>query len=349
MKTADQKLWPYKPKLSIIIAIILVITLLVITGILRSTTGWPSDATSNTVLIGILILSVLPVLLAILDMIMERGGTIGYKDFKIDFSKMKQSGLSGFTIPANIGVPGVAVSDSGTDNILAILRQATSSSIVVVDLEDGHAWWETRLLVLVSGAARLGNPGKIVFVANEEGRERIFQGWAKPRVLLQQLLKENGQYQRSYHSAMAATKQWEHMPPLEKIPPIDYYQVPPIPMWIYGNLAVHHAWMTFSTKTGLPNELLTEQLLQHELGEKIEKQPDGSRHINIMRLNEIFKPVLLNQTIDSQWTEEQQTAAIFTGDATSIAITQDRKYIELVTRQSLFNEALKNIFNNQSK
>lgn len=349
MKNSDHKFWPYKPKISIIVAVILLFVLILITAILRSTINWPPEASTNTIIIGILLLSLLPVLLAILDVIIDKGGSIGYKDFKIDFGKVQQSGLSGFTIPANIGVPGMAVTDSGTSNILELLKQATATGIVVVDLEDGHAWWETRLLVLVSGAERLKKPDKIVFVANEEGKQRVFQGWAEPEELLQQLLKEDQQYLRSFYTARAAAKQWELYGPLEMISPNTYYQIPVPPLWMQSRIATNHSWMAFSTQTGFPNELLTEQYLQNELGNEIEQKPSGSKHINIARLNELFKPILIKQAIDMSWENEKQTKALFTSDAAFIAITENGKYSSLVPRQNLLNEALKTIFDNQTK
>jgi len=349
MKKSDHKFWPYKSKISIIFSLILLIVLIIIVSILRSTIGWPPDSSTNTILLGILLLSLLPVLLAVLDVIIDRGGSIGYKDFKIDFGKVQQSGLSGFTIPANIGVPGIPVTDSDTSNILELLKQATATSIVVVDLEDGHAWWETRLLVLVSGAERLKKPDKLVFVANEAGKQRVFQGWAEPEDLLQQLLKEDQQYLRSFYSARAAAMQWMLYGPLEKIPPNTYYQIPVPPLWMQSGLASNHSWMAFSTQTGLPNELLAEQYLQNELGSEIEQQPGGSKHISIIRLNEIFKPVLIKQAIDMTWANEKQTNVCLGSDANFMAITEDGRYSALVSKQTLVNEMLKTLFNNQDK
>lgn len=343
MTESDNKFWPYRPKVSIIIAIILAIVLLIIIGVLRATVAWPADASTNTVLIGILLLSLLPVLLAILDVIIGKGGSIGYKDFKIDFGKVQQSASTGFTIPANIGVPGLPVTDSATSNILQTLRQATSTAIVVVDLEDGHAWWETRLLVLISGAERLKKPDKVVFVATEGGKQQIFQGWAEPEDLLQQLLKEDEKYQRCFYAARAAAKQWELYGALELTPPNTFYQMPPLPVWVQSRIATNHSWMAFSMENGLPNELLAEQYLQNELGNEIEQRPEGAKHISIERLNAVFKPVLIKQAIDLTWPNEKQTDTFFANESEFIAIKENGKYSALISRLSLVNEALKGI------
>jgi hypothetical protein len=66
-------------------------------------------------------------------------------------------------VPSNIGVPGQAVQDSLTTNILDALKQATDCEVVIIDLEDGRAWWETRLLVLLAGAVKLEGPNDSCF------------------------------------------------------------------------------------------------------------------------------------------------------------------------------------------
>ncbi|UOE47271.1 hypothetical protein MTO98_22970 [Mucilaginibacter sp. SMC90] len=341
MKTNEHSFWPFTPKVSIITAVVVLLVLLLITSLLRTYTGWPTESSNNTILIGIFILSLLPIVLAILNVVIERGGSIGYGDLKIDFSKIQQLSNSGFTVPANIGVRGQYVADSGTSNILETLRAATSSGVAVIDLEDGHAWWETRLLVLLAGASRLKKPDKIVFTATVEAREQTYLGWARPTDLLEQLLKEDERYLKSFYAARSAASQWALLGPLQPAPPNNnYYAIPAAPPWMQGALALNHSWMAFSTTNGLPNELLTEQLLQHELGETIENT-GGAKHISIVHLDEVFKPILIKKQIDKNWNNEQQTNALFTNEEPFIVITESGKYSAIVTAQSLYNEILR--------
>ncbi|WP_114940497.1 hypothetical protein [Mucilaginibacter endophyticus] len=347
METRDHSFWPFTPKVSIISALAVLLGLLLITSALHTFTGWPADTSNSTVLIGIFILSLLPIVLAVLNVIIERGGSIGYGDLKIDFSKIQQLSNSGFTVPANIGVRGQQVTDSGTSNILETLREATSSGVVVIDLEDGHAWWETRLLVLISGAERLKKPDKIVFVATVEAKQQAYLGWARPGDLLEQLLKEDPLYLKSFYAARAAAAQWALLGPLEPVPPMNnYYAIPPAPAWMQGTLALNHSWMAFSTNTGLPNELLAEQLLQNELGSTIENQ-GGAKHVNMVHLDEIFSPVLIKKQIDKSWPDEQQTNALFAAEEPFIAITENGKYSAIVSTQSLYNEVLRGMMANK--
>jgi hypothetical protein len=266
MQDPDSRFWPFRPQTSITATLVILIGLLLVSVILRALTNWPGENSETTVLIGILLLSLLPVLLSLVDVIIERGGVIEYRGVKIDFSKVQAGAVTGLTVPANIGVPGQAVTDSSTTQILDALRQATACELIVIDLEDGQAWWETRLLVLLAGAVRLRTPERVVFVGKDGGVDRSFQGWGVASKLLLSLLQAHPQYPPSYHRAMAAARQWEMVEPTG--PGI----MLPQPGWMQPGLATQHQWMAFDDKTGLPNLLLAEQYLANELGNEVESK-----------------------------------------------------------------------------
>ncbi|PWT71280.1 MAG: hypothetical protein C5B59_18410 [Bacteroidetes bacterium] len=342
MKNSGPHFWPFQPKVSIIFTIILLIVLLIINGILKTTVGWPPDSSTNTVLIGILLISLLPVVLAILDVVIDKGATIGYGEFKIDFSKVERKGISDIIVPANIGVRGQVVTDSGTLNILDALRESSTSSIVIVDLEDGQAWWETRLLVLVSGAVRLGRPDNFIFVATKSGKPISFIGWAKARNLLACLLKINSKYARCYAVAKAIASQWQLVPPV--YPPAATPLIAQIPnplIWMQGEVSSKQ-WMAFDPSNGLPSEFFEEQILQNELGREIEVI-EGGKVISISRLSDLFESVLKRDYIDKDSTPKEQMEGYFEDDEPFIAITENGRYISLVSRFAVYNEVFKNI------
>ena len=88
------------------------------------------------------------------------------------------------------------------------------------------------------------------------------------------------------------------------------------------------------------NEFFEEQVLQSDLGEKIEQQ-GGAVKITLVRLEELFRPVLNKDSIDLDWPSDRQLDAFLETEAPSIAITQNRKYSTLVPRLTLLNELLK--------
>lgn|SRR5262249_17578756 len=337
MNDNDRKFWPFKPRTSIASAILTLVALLVVLLILRGTVAWPDKESQTTVLIGVLLISLLPILLALVDVIIERGAVIEYAGVKIDFSQVTKVGAFGFTVPVNIGVRGQPVTDSSTTQILDALRQSMSSDLVIIDLEAGQAWWETRLLVLLAGAVRLRKPDKIVFVGTDGGLDKCFQGWSHPNELLPHLLQAHPQYMLSYHKARAAALQWSLVEP--NVPAQPPGIVPVQRPWMQPGLATRYPWMAFNPSNGLPNELLAEQLLASDLGENIE-QKGQTRSISLVRLEELFRPVLHKESVDETWPAERQMIAFFDADAPYIVVTRNRQYTTLVSRLTVLNTML---------
>ncbi|WP_342310506.1 hypothetical protein [Burkholderia pyrrocinia] len=328
-----RRLWPFGPRACLITATVLLVGLLLLFGMFRTTAGWPSTQSENAVLFGILILSLLPIALAFLDAVIERGAVVEYRGVKLDFSQGREPGSSGLTVPANIGARGKPLSDSSTTEILDTLRQAAAHEIAVIDLEEGQAWWETRLLVLLFGAVRHGRPDKIIFVGTDARKEQQFQGWSYARDLLPRLAKAHPQFEGSLRIARAAANQ---------VALIEPASAPGVPTWKppVGPFLQHHSWMENDPATGLPNEFFAEQALQSELGEKIERQ-GGARSISLLRLEELFRPILNKDRIDLSWTADRQLDVFLETEAPFLAITRDARYSALVSRLALLNQLLK--------
>ena len=344
MSDQERKLWPYQPRMSIVATLLILFTLLIAIVILRATVDWPSQDSERTVLLGIFLLSLVPVLLVLVDTMVERGGTVEYRGVTINFSQAQRMDTAGPTIPANIGVPGQAVGDSGTTEILDALRQATASESVIIDLEEGQAWWETRLLVLLAGAVRHNKPNVVVFVGTDGGKRTCFQGWATADELLPLLLKAHPKYLLSYHAALAAARQWE------LVEPQGPNSQPPQPQWMQQSnsepntenqlsLASRHTWMAFDYNSGLPNSFFAEQLLASELGEKVE-QEEPPRTISLVRLEALFRPVLHREFIDKSWSSERQLEVFFENDAPYVAVTENGRFQTLVSRTSVLNSMI---------
>lgn len=92
MTDSRQRLWPFGPRACLIVAAALFVGLLLLFGILRATAGWPGTQLENVVLIGILILSLLPIVLAFLDAVMDSGAVIEYGGVKLAFSQGRELG-----------------------------------------------------------------------------------------------------------------------------------------------------------------------------------------------------------------------------------------------------------------
>lgn len=196
---------------------LLVIALFGLALVVRRHSAWPTASTDGILLVGILIVGLIPLLLLLVDTVIRRGGSLSFQGVKIDLSTAP-SARPTLTIDTNIGASGQPVNDSSSVQILDALEKAAESDFVVVDIEDGRAWWETRLLVLVAGAARRGRPHAIVFVGNRDGKQRVYLGWSEPKVVLDELLMgaptpRRDTYVKLYGLAVDAAKQWAAVPP----------------------------------------------------------------------------------------------------------------------------------------
>jgi hypothetical protein len=321
--SASRRLWPFGMRVALLSVPSLLLLLLVVVAVIRQKTRWLGPELDRTVLLGILIVSFLPIILAVLDFLAERRGVLEYKGLKLDFSRVITAQVS-FPVPQNVGVPGRAVSDSDTTQILDALRGALTSEVAVVDLERGGAWWETRLLVLLEGAVRLDHPSALVFVAIEEAIPGMFIGWAPPDELLPLLLHADPRYKESYARAKAAAHQWELVEPRGA-----GQAVPPLP-WMHG-LALQHQWMAFDAMSGLPNRFALEQFLAADLGANIEVLGQA-KSISVIRLRDLFGSVLRTSPLDETLSAQKQIETILTRDDKYVAVTQDRRYVKLVPR-----------------
>ena len=129
MNDTDRRFWPFRIRNSFLASIGMLVGLLIILGVMKWHKLWPISETSDTaVLIGALIISLLPILLSLVDIIIERGGVFEAGGVKIDFSNVPHTGAAGFTVPSNIGVPGQAVQDSFTTNILDAQSSASRAN-----------------------------------------------------------------------------------------------------------------------------------------------------------------------------------------------------------------------------
>jgi hypothetical protein len=323
------RLWPFDIRVAVLWAPVLLIGLILGVAVLRQLLQWPPPGLDQAVFVAILLVSLLPVMLAVVDMVAERGGAVSFRGVTLDFSRAGGA-VPSYAVPHNIGLPGQAVTDSGTENIVEALRGASTSDVVVVDLEDGEAWWETRMLVLLAGADRIGRPDAVVFVARDGEVPGRFQGWARPSSLLPLIRRADRRYQEAYYRARAWARRWELAEPV--VTPAQApararraAAAPKLP----ASINAPHPFIAI--EDGLPSEFAFERLLQSELGSHIEAN-ETPRTVGIFRLEELFRPVLHMTAIDDDWAAEKKVDEILESDEPYLAVVQSGRYLRLIPR-----------------
>jgi hypothetical protein len=281
-------------------------------------------------LLGIAIIGVAPVLLHMLDGVASTGGSIGIGIVRIALTSAAGAAQSPI-VPRNVGAqPGERLTDSGNAKILETLKTAHASTVVVVELEDGSAWWETRLLILASGAARLGRPRALVFTATREGARNVFVGWAEPQAVRDRLTGERPDLRRAYQRAIAISSQWDLIEPQQGNPrkaPAPRTSEPPFRQLARG-------------QDGLQGPFKEEQILSATLADVESSESGEPANVTAKGLEALLDSVLHTRSIDETSDDAQWLKAMISTEDDYMALTNRREYIALMSRAAITNSVL---------
>ena len=84
-------------------------------------------------------------------------------------------------------------------------------------------------------------------------------------------------------------------------------------------------------------------MLASDLGQQVEHSEEGPRAISLVRLKEIFQPVLYTTSIDTSWAPERQIAEFYGTDSDYVAFTQQGAYLSLASRLSVLNALVRSV------
>ncbi|MGW8375346.1 hypothetical protein [Streptomyces sp. ODS28] len=328
------RFWPFGPGSALLTSAVLLI--IQVTGffLLRAFADWPDEGLQPGVLIGLVAISSLPVLLMLLENVAAGGGSLGGFGFTLNFGAVAESAAeqapSG-DIPRNMGASEGLDIQPGGPHVLMAVEAFAKNDLAVIDLEDGTAWWETRLAVVCAGAQRRGRPRAIAFVATDAGHPRVFQGWAQPGLMLGALTASDSALRNALDTAAVTTARWNLA-----LPPCS----PTEPPRTAAELRPLDPRLAFTGTVRRPDA--AEQVLLQEMSE-LERQ-HGPKTVSITRLNDLFRAFLHREALDESLSEQERLRSIFCTDTEYIAVTRSGRYMGLVPRNTmitnLFRETL---------
>ena len=328
------KFWPFDRGASFVWAIGSLLAMVLALALLRATLGWPSEGGQNVAFIGIAAFALLPILLAFADAHNERGKKAGI-DLNLEGLERFANAAVETALPANLGVGGRIVERHETGLVLGALGTACGAEVVLVDLEAGQAWTETRFVGLVAAATRVGRPSRVVFLATQGGAPRRFVGWADPRDLLNATLRVDPEYRVAFHQAQAAARQWSLLEPAAQGKPMSDSECRAT--YVTGDVAQRY---DFSELTVLdrsqefPDRFLAERIMIGELGDRVDRIA-APRYLTVTRVEELFRSVLYTDALDSAWDPERSTHAFEQANAAALAILENGVYTRLIDRSRL--------------
>lgn len=342
--TPSTKLWSYGALAAVLAVPVILLALGLLSLVARTYLGWPVDTSDRLVLLVFVILSVIPLGLVLLDFMASKGAVVGNDWFKIDFSKaVVETGSARretSSLPDNILSAAESITDSGDMKMLAQMRRAASAEIICVDLKDGNAWWETRLLVLCASATGAGSSLRaVVFIGQRNNKERQFLGWAAPSQLLVALLDSNPGYRARLTKANMISRQLSMFggaasplrpptAPLHQTVTSHQGSYDEIESLMLAKILLQELQVPSADPIAVPGAAA--------MVGNLEQPPP---RLTTGRLRELFESLLFTDTVDRSKADDEQLSEFLASNAPYVAIVREGKY-EGMLRSELGERAI---------
>jgi len=324
------KLWPYNNSTAFLMVPLIWLLLAFLASLSQQTLNWPETESKKLVTQVIIAAGCVPLLLVLVDFLASRGAIFSYKDFKIDFSQFSldraELRRDAIGLPANIGVEGAIVTDSSPMNIIEALEHATGHEIAIIDLQDGDAWWVTRLLALAGGAVRTQTPRLFVFVGRLENQEYRFIGWAYAKDVLAAILNSKEEYRRRFLRAQRIA---------EQVRVFDAGEF--LPFAGGGTVSLHHDIARFTNDPqyhdlgpAITGQIVMDQLGSLPSGGSLEQPPD---RLTVGRLNDLFGHCLYRTEIDLDSPKDQQITRLLESREPYLGLVRGRRFESMLRRE----------------
>jgi hypothetical protein len=352
MSNHPDRLWPYSNLAAIAVLPVILVLFALIQFVARTYLNWP-DATSERVLLYVAVgLSVIPIMLAMLDYVAIRRGTIGSKWFMIDFSRtvLEQPDVKRetFGLVDNMETMGATMTSSGSGKIVSALKAATIHDVVCLDLKDGNAWWVTRLMAFCAGAVHAGSPKAIVFVGIKENVSGTFLGWATPPALLRAILDDRPAYRETYRTSDMIASQLALFGYKTGAPELGIQISPAVqgqsvrPHADVGSYAYSYDESQAVTLTNVVMAKLAVSMNPPEIGRKsLEDPPD---RLTVGRVDQLFEGCLFREAIDRSFSNEQKIREFLGSRGSYVAIVNKGRYESLLRRDVGERSILRELF-----
>jgi hypothetical protein len=107
------------------------------------------------------------------------------------------------SLPSGVIQQGVLMPESSSGALEQAAQEAFRHQVLVIDLEDGKAWYLTRLFALAATAEFLGSPSLLVLVGQSGGRQKQAGGSIAPSDLVRAVTQKDARYARALRNAKA--------------------------------------------------------------------------------------------------------------------------------------------------
>ena len=364
------RFWPFSRQAAFLASLVLIPASIAVAIWLHRSGNLVGTRLSGWTLFGAVVIGLSPVLLLILSGV----GSVEAAGVKVAFAAVQEVVVTTEAVDPrtrlahNLGQPtGVPVHDTAGDTIIQSLGDAVVDDVAVVDLKEGHAWWETRLLLLAAGAVRLGYPKAVAFTAAVPNKSRKFIGWATPADLLRRHLAMSTPLREAYEKAQRDVMLWQlsvseaedssgqrrlpwapagratsYLPSGTNVPPMGEAAPNDRVIFPWPSADPPYAPAAPIGDGFLPERLLLNWLHAVEIS-------DERQVVTQTRLEELFRPVLHTESVDRDETEERWLETILGTTGDYFAVTAGGQFNNLVPRWTAVNAVLLSVVSGRSR
>jgi hypothetical protein len=162
--------------------------------VLGSIAAWPSEREDWRLAVIIAAsAAMLPIVARVLTFMQRSGGSLKSPLLGLELS-FATVGTDTKTFSQPIIQQGNVQTESGQEELEQSAQDARRHSTIVVDLEDGRAWYLTRLFALAATAVLLGAPQVIVLIGQRGGNSKQVGGWIRPQDFVTALRRQDQRF-----------------------------------------------------------------------------------------------------------------------------------------------------------
>jgi hypothetical protein len=146
--------------------------------------GWPNATSGWPIAVGVaLVLALLRVAGPVLEYLRQAGAKLETPFIKLDFAGTVQVAATtgqAWVLSDDMIRKSPSVPESALPELERSVQSFANQAEIVIDLEDGGAWYTTRLFAVAATAMQIGSPRAIVLIGQRNGVPRQFGGWVAP-------------------------------------------------------------------------------------------------------------------------------------------------------------------------
>jgi hypothetical protein len=304
-------------------------------GVLASVTHWPNEHDGWPLAVAVAaLIAALPLIGRTLSFLQQsRASFEGPFGIKLNFSAAASVAAVGTAkLTENLLQSGVQISESSFAELNEAAVRATEQTVVVIDLEDGRAWYKTRLFAVAATAEILHAPKSLVLIGQRGGRPMQVGGMIKPRDVVKAITRSDANYARIWQRAQSYLHRTEFQLADQK------QQFPRLSTYQNAFADVGQASIMFI----LVDQMRNPEPVPSPPATQLE---GGNIHpwITLSEAEDLFDPWLVRDVLDLGKPEAEKVAAVMEAKGDVVMAIREGQYSGLIDVERAERELLRQL------